>query len=615
MFWLSKFQLLTIGHNKPHIEQALESEFSKEATHFNYRKDIQGLRAIAVMSVILFHLGYLPNGYLGVDIFFAISGYLITKIVYKEVLEDRFSLIDFYLRRIRRIIPLVLVVTTVTLIVGLIVMLPDDFENLCQSIIATNFFANNILLLITSKNYWAIANEYKPLMHTWSLGVEEQFYLLYPLIFLLLGGNRKKWILPSITILTLVSFILLLLSNQEGGKFYLLQFRFFELSFGGLAAIIFKEKRINSRYSTLLTICILSILLFGFQLPANLKLLLVVLLSVWMLISGTANSKLNSLLLENQIMIWVGKISFSLYMWHQIVLAYARYFVFEQLGVAGSLMIIVVTIVLSVVSFYLIEEPFRNKQIVKTSQLLAIISTVFFVTCGSAFYLYSIGGITRDVPELELKASENHMNKGDAKRNIHIEYNAKIYDLDKPFADDKRIKVLIIGNSFARDFANILLESKSAKQLEISYTPDEETCKDLNQRISSANFILFSDISITQFNHLLKRFNIDIKKVWNIGTKNFGLNNGLFYNMKGSKNYCKQRTFMKQGIAERNNSRRHQWGNKYINLIGLIIDKEGRVPVFTPDCKFISQDCEHLTHAGAVYFAQLIDVKRIFGIE
>lgn len=594
---------------------ALKQEFPKEATSVNYRKDIQGLRAIAVLSVIIFHLGYLPNGYLGVDIFFAISGYLITKIVYNEVLENCFSLANFYMRRIRRIIPLVLFVTTIALIVGLFVMLPDDLENLCQSVVATNFFANNILLLITSKDYWAIVNEYKPLMHTWSLGVEEQFYFLYPLIFLLLGSNRKKWILPFITILTLGSFCLLLLSTYEGRQFYLIQFRFFELSLGGLAAMIFKDKLINSKYSAFLTIGILAILLVDFPLPANLKLSLVVLLSVGLLISGTKNSNINSFLLENKIMVWLGKISFSLYMWHQIVLAFARYFVFEQVSVSGSVIVFGITIVLSVITFYFIEEPFRNIQIVKTRMLFSIISVCFVVTCGSAYYLYSIGGITRDVPELELKASEIHVNKGDAKRNIHIEYNAKIYDLDKPFSDDKRIKVLIIGNSFARDFANILLESKLAKQLKISYTPDADTCKDLNQRISSANFILFSDISITQFNHILKRFNIDIKKVWNIGTKNFGLNNGLFYNMRGSKNYCKQRTFMKKGIAERNNSRRHQWGNKYINLIGLIIDKDGRVPVFTPDCKFISQDCEHLTHAGAVYFAQLIDVKRIFGIE
>ena len=595
------------------ISEALKSYTSPKIISSKYRKDIQGLRAIAVISVILYHLGYLPNGYLGVDIFFSISGYLITKIVYNEVLKGHFSLADFYLRRIRRIIPLVLVVTSVSLIVGWFVMLPDDFENLCQSIIATNFFANNILLLITSRDYWAIANQYKPLMHTWSLGVEEQFYLLYPLIFLLFRGNRKKLILPFIATLTLVSFSWLLLSNNDGSRFYLIQFRFFELSLGGLGAIIFKDKLINSHYSILLTVGILSILLFNFQLPANLKLLLVVILTVWLLVSSPMNNRLNALLFENRIMIWIGEISFSLYMWHQIVLAFARYFVFEKIGVSGSFVIIDVTILLSIVTFYSIEKPFRNKQVFETRQLFVVLSLVFFITCSTAYYFYSIGGITRDVPELELKASDNHINKGDAKRNIHIEYNAKIYDLDKPFSDDKRLKILIIGDSFARDFANILLESRSRSMFDISYAPDAETCMDLKIRARTAKFILFSDISIAEFGHIKREFNLDVKKVWNVGTKNFGLNNGLFYNKKGSPNYCVQRTFMKEGVIEKNILERGQWKNKYIDLIALVIDKDGKVPVFTPDCKFISQDCLHLTHAGAVYFAELVDVERIFG--
>ena len=167
-----------------------------------YRSDIDGLRAVAVISVILFHLGVLPNGYLGVDVFFVISGYLITGIIYQQKVNREFSVLKFYQKRIRRIVPLVLFITAITLSVGLLFMLPDDLENLCQNIIATNLSANNILSFITSSDYWAIKNEFRPLMHTWSLGVEEQFYLIFPILFVLIPSKRNKILLFGLIILS-----------------------------------------------------------------------------------------------------------------------------------------------------------------------------------------------------------------------------------------------------------------------------------------------------------------------------------------------------------------------------------------------------------------------------
>ena len=162
----------------------------------SYRTDIDGLRTIAIIPVILFHLGYMSNGYLGVDIFFVISGYLIKGIGFNELEENKFNILKFYERRLRRIIPLVLFTTTIAFLIGIIFMLPDDLENLCQSIFATNFSVNNILMYTTSADYWVVKNDYKPLMHTWSLGIEEQFYLFYPLIFFFLKGNKKSFYFP-----------------------------------------------------------------------------------------------------------------------------------------------------------------------------------------------------------------------------------------------------------------------------------------------------------------------------------------------------------------------------------------------------------------------------------
>jgi peptidoglycan/LPS O-acetylase OafA/YrhL len=153
-----------------------------------YRPEVDGLRALAVVPVILFHAGVpgFAGGFVGVDVFFVISGYLIASIIYDEILEQRFSMVTFLERRARRIIPALYAVLLVSLPLGWFFMLPDNFENLGQSVVATVGVSNNILLWLTS-GYWDLANEYKPLLHTWSLGVEEQFYLVFPLILLWLA--------------------------------------------------------------------------------------------------------------------------------------------------------------------------------------------------------------------------------------------------------------------------------------------------------------------------------------------------------------------------------------------------------------------------------------------
>lgn len=581
----------------------------------NYRRDIDGLRAIAVLAVIIFHLGYLPNGYLGVDIFFAISGYLITKIVYQETLDNRFSIINFYLRRIRRILPLVLFATMTALIIGLFVMLPDDFENLCQSVFATNLFANNILLLITSGDYWAIVNDYKPLMHTWSLGVEEQFYLVYPVIFLFLNGKRMRFILPVLIVLTITSLLFFWLSKNDASKFYLIQFRFFELSLGGLGAIIFKDKTVNIKYSIVLLIIVLAILLFNFPLTASVKLLLIIFSSVGLLISGNNNIEYRSILLENKFIVGIGKISFSLYMWHQIIFAYTRYFIKEEFGMLDSIILIVIIFILSIFSYFVIEQPFRNKNLIKTKKLLLIISISCLFICSTSFYLYTVGGVIFDIPELELYKSDIRKINHGSRRNIHNEYNAKIYDLEKDFTNNGKIKVLVIGDSFARDFTNVLLESRISNQIEISYVFDINASRNISKKLNEAKFVFFSDLEIGKLNVLKEQFHIDAKKIWNVGPKSFGTNNGIFYNKKRDNNYCSQRTHINQEYFERNSLLKKQWGERYIDLIGSIVDKENKVPVFTPECKFISQDCAHLTRAGAVYFAKLLDINKILGLN
>lgn len=596
----------------PAKSEDIQQQKVDKAHSTGYRKDIDGLRAIAVLSVIVFHMGFLPNGYLGVDVFFAISGYLITKIVYQEALEGRFSIAQFYLRRTRRIIPLVLFTSLVAMALGLFVMLPDDFENLCQSVLATNVFANNLLLLFTTGNYWDIVNEFKPLMHTWSLGVEEQFYIFYPLVFMLLGGNRRDFIFPVLVVFSVVSLMLYLFVGSGASKFYLIQYRFFELSLGGLGAIVFKDKLLNGRFSLVYVAALLGILLFAYSLPPQVNLILVTLLSTLLLVSHNAENKWMTLLMENQVMSWLGKISFSLYMWHQIVLAFTRYFVTDTIGLLECVWLFALIVALSVASYFLVEQPFRNKQTVGTKTLLLTVGLSFAFICSAAYFFYSIAGVVRDVPELGLYKADQKQNTMGRKRNIHNAYNSKIHDLDKPFEAAPGIKVLIMGNSFARDFANVVLESKWGSNVSISYTFKLNDHKDFGQRVQQADIIFFSEMDKDELRSLAAEFNIDTNKVWNVGTKNFGSNNGIFYNQPKNDNYCKQRTHMRQGVLERNLKLNAEWGSRYVDLIALVVDEDNKMPVFTPDCKFISQDCSHLTEAGAKLFAGLVDFDAVF---
>ena len=562
-----------------------------------YRKDIDGLRAVAVIAVIIFHFGSLPNGYLGVDIFFVISGYLITGIIYREINDNRFSIVNFYLRRTRRIIPLSLFIILVSLSIGIVVMLPDDMENLAQSVMATNFFSNNILQAITTKNYWNVANEFKPLIHTWSLGVEEQYYLLYPLLFLLVGKRHRRLLLPILIILTIISLILYFLSFKEHEKFYFIPFRFFELSLGGIAVIYLNHKLIVHRFSAIFVFGLVVILCIDLSfIPRQWLLLITVMLTLGVLVSSNDVSKISSFVLENKILVSIGLISFSLYMWHQVLLSYARYFVVQKLKTVDLLYISVLTILFSVTTYYVVERPFRDKERIKPSILLSILISLFLVTNISALYIYNNGGVVRDVPELDLK-------KGQAERGVHAKYNARILEYDKAFSSDSNnLKVLVIGNSFARDWVNVLLESKHKDGIDISYIYDPINHSDFYSRVKGADIIFYSTAKKTVVNKL----GIDESKLFVIGTKNFGVNAGYFYNYSG-KEYFKQRTLMEDGYLESNNKMKQEWGASYIDYISMIIDKDNTVPIFTPTKMFISQDCRHFTKSGASYFAQLFE--------
>lgn len=576
-----------------------------------YRLDIDGLRAVAVISVILFHLGFWRNGYLGVDAFFVISGYLITKIIYKETKESRFSLKSFYLRRVRRILPLVLFTTLLALGVGICFMLPNDLENLAHSAVATTFFSNNILEYITAKSYWAGSNEYDLLMHTWSLGVEEQFYLFYPLLFLAIGRKTEK-LLPVILFLSAVSVLLFLFVGEGKGQFYFIQYRFFELSIGGLVAL---KKEDSIDLSWLKDLSLLALLLvFGgvIRLSNEMLILITVAASSVLMMPEDKKASIIGYLLTNRVMIAIGKISFSLYMWHQIVFAFSRYYLIEEITLYPSLLLVFVVFLLSILSYYLIEQPFRDKKKISDSVLLRGLGIGFAIVVGVSIYLIAIGGIVRDVPELSFYKTDRALNDPFNNKVVdrHINYNSDVRNIEGAFNNSGYPKILVIGNSFARDWVNVVMESPYRDSFQIAYIEKLRDTDSLLQRTEEANVIFISGYSSQD---LKVDFGFDeelMKKTWYIGAKNFGHNNGLVYRNRNQENYCTTRVTVKKGYLEENERLAIEWGHQYIDLMAYLMDENFTVPVFTNDCKFISQDCIHLTQAGAIYLSALLPLEK-----
>lgn len=568
-----------------------------------FRNDIQGLRALAVITVVFFHLGNLPNGYLGVDVFFVISGFLITGILFRDFINDRYSIKEFYVKRIRRIIPLVLLINLLALILGYFFMLPDDYENLAQSVVATNFFSNNILQYITVGDYWDVINEYKPLMHTWSLGIEEQYYILFPLIFLFIN-KKKKSLVNLMLILTILSLFVFLITKNESSKFYLLPTRFFEISIGGIIALISSDLKKNSLISNISLVILCMILFFDIGIGNDLNIIVTIISTASIILFNNENSVANRFLSCKPI-VFIGTISFSFYMWHQLILSFYRYIYSTEITLIAGTLLILVTVCLSILSYYFVENYFRKSENISTQKLLILSIFLFFVTSTFSLYVYLKGGVVKDFPELSLYSTN-------AVRKMNSQYNDRIYNYNKAFSTTDKIKVLIIGDSFGRDWANVLLESKYKNDIEISYisNPDEE--KDVQTRLLDADALFFSYLegfTLDELRSFTKKYKIS-SRFYIVGTKNFGINNGVVYNSDKNDKYCFQRVNIEQYTLDLNNKMVETWATRYINVLALFSDRDNQVPVFTPNCKFISQDCRHFTKDGAVLFNQKADVKK-----
>ena len=589
------------------------------------RKDIDVLKGIAIISVILYHIGFLKSGYLGVDLFFVINGFLLVPKVLRGISKDEFEYFDFIKKRISRLLPLVILACVVSLITGFALMLPDDFENLSESIIASIFFSNNILSSITVDNYWNVVNDYKPLMHFWYLGILMEYYILFPLIPMAIRkihkGNeeKEKLIYLVMVLLSIASLVMLFWPGiGVGDKFYLLPYRFFELTLGGLAGIITMKIHFKSRYEKYFSISSIALLLVtlfigvfsfdihtigiatsivggetasdGLVLPNTVLIVMIVLFSCTYLITE------NGYLDNRNVLILIGKRCYSLFVWHQIILAFCRYTISNKPTAGFIFVFFVLTVVLSEMSYRFIENVNKNK--------IMPLSYIFVALCVCLLsgLVYLRAGVVRDVPELDIYKTNVH-------RGMNAEYCDRVYSYDREFEENKQGKwnVLIVGNSFARDWGNILLESKYSDEMNISYSPSFSD-EIIERAYNSDVLFVFMD----KKNIPAEIWDIESLsgRVWGIGTKKFGYNNGVIYTRRFSDNYYDFTVPYDPGYKQLNEKWKIEWGGNYIDMMKPVTNKEGLIRVFTPDHKFISQDCSHLTKAGAKYYSEILDLKK-----
>ena len=354
---------------------------------FPYRPDIDGLRAVAVLSVIVFHAGFrwAQGGFIGVDVFFVISGFLITGIVLRELQEGTFSLARFYERRARRILPALLVVVAVTLIACALVMFSRDLRVVARSAVAVLAFVPNVVFWrgvdfvdMTTINYFGRRLHEQPLLHTWSLGVEEQFYLLFPITLFAVWRLRRSLVLPALVAGAVISLALSawLTPGSPGVAFYLLPARGFELLAGGLvawrgaAASPARGPMRDAAAAVGLALILAPTYLYDSRTPfPGIHAVAPVLGTVLLLRFGPGT--VTGAALSWPPLVFVGLISYSAYLWHQPLFALARYIsLADQLSTPATLALCATTLVLAAITWRLVETPFRNRRAVATRTLI-----------------------------------------------------------------------------------------------------------------------------------------------------------------------------------------------------------------------------------------------------
>ncbi len=475
----------------------------------NYREDIDGLRAISVLSVILNHagVGLFSGGFIGVDVFFVISGYLITTIIIREIESNEFSLTRFYERRIRRILPALFIVIAFTVAVCAIMYDAEKFKDFGKSIIATTLFASNINFWKES-GYFDAPSQLKPLLHTWSLAVEEQFYIFFPLFMVVLYRYAKK--MSSFILLgtAVLSFGLSIygISKDPSAAFYLAHMRAWELLVGGILAVNLIPGEFGKKYGNIIGLAGLAMIAISiFQYSESTRFpglfaLAPVLGAAFVLLSGMEGRSLAGRFLSLPPLVFIGKISYSLYLWHWPFIIFVKFYTIQQMT-SGELGIALVAIlILSTLSWRFVETPFRSRHFLSTRKIYA------FAASGMALMFFAGGAVYyfNGFPE---RQGLEYLARNNKKEEVWLFKECNINYTDNPVAitpcevgdKSQQPSFIIWGDSHTPTYGKAV--NSSAAQSGVSgILTYAQGCPSLLNMISTPQV---GDVSCVEYNHMV----------------------------------------------------------------------------------------------------------------
>ena len=518
-----------------------------------YRREIDGLRALAVVPVILFHAGFsvFGGGFVGVDVFFVISGYLITTIILEQIGQGSFSLLGFYERRARRILPALYFVMLFTLPLAWLTMIPSEMTEYSKSLIAVPLFVSNIIFWLDA-GYFQTASELKPLLHTWSLAVEEQYYVLFPLFMLLAWKWCKQWIGLLLLAVALVS----VLAAQWGAysrpsfAFFMLPTRGFEILIGALISLSLNQKKFRPfpisqtlrQSGSLLGLALILYAIFAFDknTPSPSFYTLIPTIGTGLIIVFANNKTVVGKLLGWKLLVGVGLISYSAYLWHQPLLVFARLISVDNPSIATLLFLCLLSLVAGGLSWHYVEKPFKNKNQVSRANVFRwslILAGVFIVIGMIGIRQKGFPG-RFSIPAEVASAITAH----EIRKECDLNYNWMGTNIDFCSLGDvseKNISIAIFGDSHANAILPVF--DKIGKELSQKYTHigvggcppligvdvargnyKPKVCEDLAQK--EYDFVKAHDIK-----------NVFLIGRWSLYTDGDKLGHGVFYLTSDSK--------------------------------------------------------------------------------